>query len=60
MKASTTKKGTDMSYDIALNCPVTGKILELDKPHQMKGGTLPYDPLNVELTDKSDKFFIPV
>ena len=39
MKASTTKKGTDMSYDIALTCPVTGEILELDEPHQMKGGT---------------------
>lgn len=28
-----------MSYDIALTCPVTGEILELDEPHQMKGGT---------------------
>ena len=28
-----------MSYDIALICPVTGEILELDEPHQMKGGT---------------------
>ena len=28
-----------MSYDIALTCPVTGTTLELDEPHQMKGGT---------------------
>ena len=28
-----------MSYDIALICPATGEILELDEPHQMKGGT---------------------
>lgn len=28
-----------MSYDIALTCQVTGEILELDEPHQMKGGT---------------------
>lgn len=28
-----------MSYDITLTCPVTGEILELDEPHQMKGGT---------------------
>ena len=28
-----------MSYDIALTCPVTGEILELDEPYQMKGGT---------------------
>jgi len=28
-----------MSYDIFLKCPVSGKALELDWPHQMKGGT---------------------
>lgn len=28
-----------MSYDIELTDPVTGKTLELDAPHQMKGGT---------------------
>ena len=28
-----------MSYDISLTCPVTGEVLELDEPHQMKGGT---------------------
>ena len=43
MKASTTKKGTDVSYDIKLTCPVTGATLELDEPHQMKGGTYAID-----------------
>lgn len=28
-----------MSYDIRLKHPITGKTLELDTPHQMKGGT---------------------
>lgn len=28
-----------MSYDIQLNHPVTGKVLHLDTPHQMRGGT---------------------
>lgn len=28
-----------MSYDVELVHPVTGKTLELDEPHQMKGGT---------------------
>jgi hypothetical protein len=28
-----------MSYDIYLNDPVTGKTLQADEPHQMKGGT---------------------
>lgn len=28
-----------MSYDIELNHPVTGEVLELDEPHHMKGGT---------------------
>lgn len=28
-----------MSYDIQLNHQVTGEVLELDTPHQMKGGT---------------------
>lgn len=28
-----------MSYDIQLNNSVTGEVLELDAPHQMKGGT---------------------
>jgi len=28
-----------MSYDVELKDPVTGDILELDSPHQMKGGT---------------------
>ena len=28
-----------MSYDIELQDPVTGRVIELDKPHQMKGGT---------------------
>lgn len=28
-----------MSYDISLTDPVTGQTLELDTPHQMKGGT---------------------
>lgn len=27
-----------MSYDIYLNDPVTGGIIELDEPHQMRGG----------------------
>ncbi len=27
-----------MSYDISLNDPVTGKTIELDSPHQMRGG----------------------
>lgn len=28
-----------MSYDVSLRDPVTQKTLELDAPHQMKGGT---------------------
>ena len=28
-----------MSYDIDLNCPVTGKVIEFDSPHDIKGGT---------------------
>ena len=28
-----------MSYDIDLKDPVTGKVIEFDTPHQMKGGT---------------------
>lgn len=28
-----------MSYDIRLTDPVTGETLELDAPHQMRGGT---------------------
>lgn len=28
-----------MSYDIDLTHPVTGEVLQLDAPHQMKGGT---------------------
>jgi len=28
-----------MSYDVELTDPMTGDILELDSPHQMKGGT---------------------
>ena len=28
-----------MSYDIELTDPVTGETLELDAPHQMRGGT---------------------
>jgi hypothetical protein len=28
-----------MSYDISLKDPVTGKTLELDHPHEMRGGT---------------------
>lgn len=28
-----------MSYDISLVDPVTKKVLQLDTPHQMKGGT---------------------
>jgi len=28
-----------MSYDIDLTDPVTGEVLQLDEPHQMKGGT---------------------
>jgi len=28
-----------MSYDIDLNDPVTGQPIELDEPHQMRGGT---------------------
>lgn len=28
-----------MSYDIQLNDPVTGDVLQLDEPHQIKGGT---------------------
>lgn len=28
-----------MSYDIYLNDPVTGDTIELDEPHQMRGGT---------------------
>jgi hypothetical protein len=28
-----------MSYDIYLNDPVTGKTLQADEPHQMKGGS---------------------
>lgn len=28
-----------MSYDIDLKDPVTGETLQLDAPHQMKGGT---------------------
>ena len=28
-----------MSYDIYLNDPVTGIPIELDEPHQMRGGT---------------------
>lgn len=27
-----------MSYDIELACPVSGQVLELDEPHQMRGG----------------------
>lgn len=28
-----------MSYDIYLNDPITGDTIQLDEPHQMKGGT---------------------
>lgn len=28
-----------MSYDITLNDPVTGSVIELDQPHFMSGGT---------------------
>ena len=28
-----------MSYDISLTDPVTGKVLETEEPHQMRGGT---------------------
>jgi hypothetical protein len=28
-----------MSYDISLNDPVTNEVIELDSPHQMRGGT---------------------
>lgn len=28
-----------MSYDISLNDPVTGDVIELDNPHFMQGGT---------------------
>lgn len=28
-----------MSYDIDLTDPITGNVLELDEPHQMRGGT---------------------
>lgn len=28
-----------MSYDIDLCCPVSGKVIELDAPHHMRGGT---------------------
>ncbi|MDX1466096.1 MAG: hypothetical protein R3215_10390 [Halomonas sp.] len=28
-----------MSYDISLTDPVTGQTLELDEPHDMRGGT---------------------
>lgn len=28
-----------MSYDIDLTDPITGEILELDSPHQLRGGT---------------------
>ena len=28
-----------MSYDISLKDPVTHKVLEVDSPHQMRGGT---------------------
>lgn len=28
-----------MSYDVDLTCPVDGHVLQLDSPHQMKGGT---------------------
>ena len=28
-----------MSYSIRLKCPVSGKVLELDEKHHMKGGT---------------------
>lgn len=28
-----------MSYDIYLNDPVTGEVIELDQPHLMTGGT---------------------
>ncbi len=28
-----------MSYDIDLTDPITGQVLELDEPHQMRGGT---------------------
>ena len=28
-----------MSYDLELRDPITGTVLELDAPHQMRGGT---------------------
>ncbi len=28
-----------MSYDISLRHPVTNEVLELDEPHQLRGGT---------------------
>lgn len=28
-----------MSYDISLCCPVSGKVIELETPHHMRGGT---------------------
>jgi hypothetical protein len=41
-----------MSYDLGLSDPLTGTWLELDSPHQMKGGTYavggtPWAALNV-------------
>ena len=32
-----------MSYDISLNDPVTGDVIELDTPHFMQGGTYAID-----------------
>lgn len=52
-----------MSYDIELRDPVTGNILELDQPHQMKGGTYPIggsDLAEINVTYNYGKHFYRV
>lgn len=42
MEDFTTRRGSTrliMSYDINLTDPISGTVLELDEPHQMRGGT---------------------
>ena len=54
------KRGVKMSYDISLNDPVTGDVIELDTPHFMQGGTYAIDgttELWLNITFNYGKFY---
>lgn len=49
-----------MSYDIELTDPVTGKVLKLDAPHHMRGGTYQVGgttEANLNITYNYSKFY---